>query len=464
MLFRHALAACFFCCAALPVAATSLGFDDARHLLNRTGFAANTPEIHEFSQLNRGAAAARLLGWAGQPAKMQAPSWALLPYEPPPRPAMLSDEARKDYQRRLIAQGRDLKAWWMAEMLTTSSPLTEKMVLFWHNHFVSSLRKVRMPLLMYRQQLTLRQHALGNFRDMLHAMARDPAMLIYLDGAANRKGKPNENFSREVMELFTLGEGRYTEQDVKEAARAFTGWSIDRETGEFLFRPAIHDTGVKTVLGVTGRHDGAAVLDILLARPETAEFIVTKLWREFISANPDGREVRRIAGIFRANRYDIKSVVRELLISDAFYAPQNRAGLVKSPVDLVVGTLRQFRMTIADPLPFALAVGRLGQDLFAPPNVKGWPGGETWINATTLLSRKQFLEMAFRDNEPGTRSEMRRAPAGMQFDGDGWFDQFGNAPERWQHVVFAGPPVTAVSGTGVQALRAAVLDPVYQLK
>jgi len=464
VIFRRILVAVTVCATALPAAAGQLGFDDARHLLNRTSFAANTPEINEFSQLNRAAAAARLLGWTAQATKVPAPEWALLPYEPPPRPATLSDEARKDFQRRLIAQGRDLKAWWMAEMLTTPSPLTEKMVLFWHNHFVSSMRKVRMPLLMYRQQLTMRQHALGNFRELLHAMARDPAMLIYLDGAANRKGKPNENFAREVMELFTLGEGRYTEQDVKEAARAFTGWSIDRETGEFLFHQGMHDTGIKTVLGVTGRHDGAAVLDILLARPETAEFIVTKLWREFISAEPDSGEVRRIAQVFRANRYDIRTVLRELLTSDAFYAPQNRANLVKSPVDLVVGTLRQFHMTIADPLPFALAVSRLGQDLFAPPNVKGWPGGEAWINATTLLSRKQFLEMVFRGNESGMQSTMRRVPMSMQFDGDGWFDQFGNAPERWQRVVFAGPPVSTVSGLGVQALRAAVQDPVYQLK
>jgi uncharacterized protein (DUF1800 family) len=463
-MFRRSLAAILCCAAALPAAARPLGFDDARHLLNRTSFAANTQEIQEFSQLTRAAAADRLLGWAGRAPTVPAPEWTRLRYEPPPRPALLSDEARKDYQRQLIGQARDLKAWWMAEMLTTPSPLTEKMVLFWHNHFVSSLRKVRMPLLMYRQHVALRQHALGSFRDMLHAMARDPAMLIYLDGAASRKGQPNENFAREVMELFTLGEGRYTEDDVKEAARAFTGWSVDRETGEFMSRPAVHDAGIKIVLGVTGRHDGAAVLDILLARPETAEFIVSKLWREFIAAEPDLREVRSIAQKFRTSGYDIRTALRELLTSDAFYAPQNTASLVKSPVDLVVGTLRQFRMTVADPLPFALTVGRLGQDLFAPPNVRGWPGGDAWINATTLLARKQFLEMAFRGSEAGMQPAMQGALRSLQFDGDAWFAQFGGAPGRWQRVVFAGQPVSAVAGQGMDALRVAVQDPAYQLK
>lgn len=453
-----------FCCAAVqPAGAESLGFDGARHLLGRTSFAANIPEIDAFSQLSRVAAVERLLGWAGRAPKMQAPEWTRAPYERPPRPAQLSDEARKDYRRQMIGQGRDLKAWWMAEMLTTPSPLTEKMVLFWHNHFVSSLRKVRMPLLMYRQHQTLRQHALGNFRELLHAMARDPAMLVYLDGAANRKGKPNENFSREVMELFTLGEGRYTEQDVKEAARAFTGWSIDRDTGKFMFRPVLHDAGMKTVLGVTGRLDGAALLDILLARPETAEFIVTKLWREFISADPDRREVSRIAQAFRTSHYDIRTALRELLTADAFYESQHRANLVKSPVELVVGTLRQFHMAVADPLPFAMTVGRLGQDLFMPPNVKGWPGGETWINATTLLSRKQFLEMVFRGSE-SMQPAPQRTMRGLQFDGAAWFEQFGGAAERWQRLVFAGQPVSAIHGQGLDALRVAVQDPAYQLK
>ena len=474
-MLRRALAVVLCGLVTLPALARPLGFDDARHLLNRTGFAANTPEISEFAQLTREAAVARLLGWTDRPPATPAPDWTQAPYEPPPRPALMSDIERQEYQRRLISEGRDLKAWWMTEMLTTTSPLTEKMVLFWHNHFTSSLRKVRMPQLMYRQHMTLRRHALGNFRELLQAMARDPAMLIYLDGAASRKGQPNENFARELMELFTLGEGRYSEQDVKEAARAFTGWSIDRDGGEFLFRRALHDDGVKTVLGVSGAHDGAAVLGILLARPETAEFIVAKLWREFVAAEPDMGEVRRIAGVFRSSAYDIRTALRELLVSDAFYAPRNRGNLVKSPVDVVVGTLRQFRMAVADPLPYALTVGRLGQDLFAPPNVKGWPGGDSWINATTLLSRRQFLENVFRGSESGMQPAMQRvAVAGntrggpmsdLPFDDAAWFRQFdGRSVDDWQRVVFATRPVTAVAGRDVAALRLATQDAAFQLK
>ena len=182
---------------------------------------------------------------------------------------------------------------------------------------------------------------------------------------------------------------------LEEAARAFTGWSIDGEKGEFLFRPFAHDDGEKSVLGRSGNFDGDAVLDILLAQPQTAEFIVRKLWREFVSPEPDAVEVKRVANAFRDSRYDIRVALRVLLNSDAFYAPKYRAALVKSPVDLVVGTLRQFQFTTTDVQPFALTVAQLGQNLFAPPNVKGWPGGEAWINSTTLLARKQFLDRLF---------------------------------------------------------------------
>jgi uncharacterized protein (DUF1800 family) len=224
-------------------------------------------------------------------------------------------------------------------------------------------------------------------------------MLIWLDNAGSRKQAPNENFAREVMELFTLGEGHYTEQDVKEAARAFTGMSIDRDSGEFRWRPAFHDRGVKTVLGKSGAFDGDDVLDILLARPETAEFIVGKLWREFISPAPDLAEVRRLAALWRDAGYEIKPLLRAMLLSPAFWSPENRQALIKSPVDLVVGTMRTYEMRPMDMRPAVLACAGLGQNVFSPPNVKGWPGGETWINAATLLGRRQWLERVFRGGD-----------------------------------------------------------------
>ena len=177
---------------------------------------------------------------------------------------------------------------------------------------------------MYAQNATLRAHALGSFATLLHAASKEPAMLVYLDVAQSRRGQPNENFAREVMELFTLGEGQYTEQDVKEAARAFTGWSVDRESGQYLFRPGLHDPGVKTVLGRTGRFDGDAVLDVVLARPQASEYITAKLWREFVGSEPDAAEVTRIAALFRGHDYDVKVALRALFLADAFWAADQR--------------------------------------------------------------------------------------------------------------------------------------------
>ena len=471
------------------LAADALGFDDARHLLNRTSFAASVDDINAFATLTREQAADRLLAWTGTRVGTRAPGWVNT-FESPRRVRGMSEDERKAFQREQFGKGVELRGWWLTEMLTTPSPLTEKMVLFWHNHFTSSLQKVKSPPLMYRQNLLLRRHALGYFGDMLHEVSKDPAMVVYLDNASNRKGRPNENFAREVMELFTLGEGNYGEQDIKEAARAFTGWSIDPDSGEFVFRRQAHDEDVKTVLGRSGNFDGDAVLDILLAQPRTAEFIVSKLWREFVSPNPDPAEVRRIARMFRDNRYNIKAALRALLVSDAFYAPQNRAALIKSPIDLIVGTLRQFRHATGEVTPFLFVSRQLGQDLFAPPNVKGWPGGEAWINSATLLARKQLLERLFRAQEmlqpaamsmnrddgermkdigkPGANRGQRfmRAMMDVHFDANRWLSQFRPGDPLLARVVLAAAPASpqAAGMQGADLLRQLVLDPVYQLK
>ena len=475
--------------AAIATAATSLGFDDARHLLTRTSFAASPADIDSFSRLTREQAVDRLLAWTDKPRITPPPAWVREPVVPGSQVRAMSVEERRQFQNTNVRRGIEMRGWWLQEMVTTPSPLTEKMVLFWHNHFVSSQQKVRQPQYLYQQNVLLREHALGNFGAFLHAIARDPAMVIYLDNASNRKGQPNENFAREVMELFTLGEGNYSERDIKEAARAFTGWSIDAEKGDFLFRAGAHDDGVKTVLGRSGNFDGDGVLDILLAQPQTAEFIVRKLWREFVSPTvtaADAAEVRRLAGVFRDSRYDIRATLRALLISDAFYAQQYRATLVKSPVDLVVGTLRQFQFTTGDVAPFALTVAQLGQNLFSPPNVKGWPGGEAWINSTTLLGRKQFLDRLFRADEmrpammmaannappaaAGPAADMRqrllRAMAEVQFDSEHWLQQAGGDAERVQRVVLAMAPQHPLpAGTsGMDVIRRLTQDPVYQLK
>jgi uncharacterized protein (DUF1800 family) len=380
-------------------AAAPMGYDDARHLLARTGFGPTDAEVRLYATLPRSDAVARLLRETRTTAVTPPPAFAL-DLGPLRRPGPgASEDERKAFQQEQNRRGLELRAWWVQEMLATPSPLTERMTLFWHNHFVSSQQKVRVVRLMYGQNAMLRANALGNFGALLHAASKDPAMLVYLDSAQNRKGQPNENFAREVMELFTLGEGHYTEQDVKEAARAFTGWSLDRETGQYIFRPGVHDTDSKTVLGRSGNLDGDAVLEILLAQPSMAEFVTTKLWREFVSPNPDPREVARIAQSFRGSNFDIKIALRALLLSDAFWARENRGTLVKSPVEFVVGTLRQLEVAPSSGLPFAVVSAGMGQNLFSPPNVKGWPGGNVWIDTNTLLARKQFVDRLTRADE-----------------------------------------------------------------
>lgn len=499
-------------CVAPPAVAADanrLGYDDARHLLSRTGFGATEADIERYARMSRVEAASALLGGARTTASTSPPGWTAdtgsLRY---PRRADATDSERKMFRQEQVREGLQLRGWWIGEMLSTPSPLTERMTLFWHNHFVSSQQKVKLAELMYRQNVTLRAQALGNFGVMLHAIARDPAMIVYLDSAQNRKGTPNENFARELMELFTLGQGNYDEHDIKEVARAFTGWSLDRDSGEFRFRPFLHDYGSKTILGRTGHFGGDDVIDILLAQPATAEFVARKLWREFVSPDPDPAEIGHIAVSFRSSGYDIKAALRALLTSDAFYARENRGTLVKSPVDLVVGTLRQFRLHPRETVPFAVAAAGMGQNLFSPPNVKGWPGQEAWINASTLLARKQFLDRIFRADEAtastpfaGADDAMRTAAAGpepsadtaadpdkaratrflrgvdrsirsVQFDSVAWFGQWSkpsDARARNDNAVrllFAVVPQTPPpqESEPLALVRGLVLDAAYQLE
>ena len=502
--------------AALALAATCviaapapMGYDDARHLLARTGFGPTEAEVRQFAALTREQGVNLILRDARTEAVTPPPAFVSDTTPVRYQPQTLTPEERRAFLQKQIREGLEIRAWWVQEMLVTPSPLTERMTLFWHNHFVSSQQKVRFARLMYQQNATLRANALGSFATLLHAASKEPAMLVYLDAAQSRKGQPNENFAREVMELFTLGEGQYSESDIKEAARAFTGWSLDRDTGRYLFRPGIHDTGVKTVLGRSGNFDGDAVLDIILAKPQASEFITAKLWREFVSPEPDAREVKRIAQVFRGRDYDVKAAMRSLLLSDAFWAANNRGTLVKSPVELVVGTLRQLEVSPGASMPFAVVAAGMGQNLFAPPNVKGWPGGEAWINSHTLLARKQFLDRLARTDdaplpmammamagEPLAAQEkatvasqdvqdedklraqrfaqqMDRGLRNVPFDAAQWVARRpGTTPEAKlqaaQALLLPLAPVTADRPHGdvdaVAFVRATLLDPAYQLK
>ena len=468
------LAAC-----SLTLQAAPIGIDGARHLLERSGFGAPPALLAEYSRLERAQAVERLLNGKESGLQRRPPE---IPYERPGSLKNLSEDERKVAQRERVREGGEMRAWWAGEMLRAPSAqdaLRERMTLFWHNHFVSSQQKVKSGTLMLRQNQLLRRYALGNFGGLLHAVAKDPAMLVYLDGATNRKASPNENFAREVMELFTLGEGHYKEQDIKEAARAFTGWSFAPPTGDYLWRPALHDDDEKMILGRRGNFDGDAVLDILLGQPATAKFIAGKLWREFVSPLPEAQQVSRIAAALRGAGYEIRPALRAVFMADAFWAPGNRGSLIKAPVDFIIGTTRTLAVDVPDALPLAFALRNLGQDLFAPPNVRGWPGGEAWINATTLLARKQFIERLLRAGDMERVAMQRREPEGVadgkarmvdamrqiHFDSAGWLTSYRDFSGP-QLALLALPPVQEIADKqlGLPFLRTLLLDPVFQLK
>ena len=294
-----------------------------------------------------------------------------------------------------------LQGLWLYRMILTARPLRERMTLFWHNHFATSLAKVENPALMQRQNDLLRSHALGDFRAMLEAVGKDPAMLVWLDSTANRKAKPNENYAREVMELFTLGRGRYTEKDIQEAARAFTGWFVVRD--RFSELPAQHDDGVKTIFGKTGRFKGDDIPSLLLDQPACAEFLCAKLFRQFVSEvdAPSPALLAPLARMFRNNRFDITAPLRMILASNLFFDESRRRRRVKSPVELSVGTIRALEILKPTVSSEALAdaCGRMGQTLYAPPSVAGWDGGPTWINTTAMLNRTNLaLALLGKDN------------------------------------------------------------------
>jgi uncharacterized protein (DUF1800 family) len=489
-------------------AASAMGFDEARHLLMRTGLGPVPAEIQATETLDYAAAVDRLLGRVRPQAATAAPAWVS---ESPVYVRQQAQAARAAVegkradgkavqaagQKVVQEQGRELRNWWIEEMLVTDQPLVERMTLFWHNHFTSSIQKVRYVPSMYWQNVMFRREALGNFATLLRGVARDPAMLIYLDGVRSVARQPNENFGRELLELFTLGEGHYSEADIKSAARAFTGWSMDRETGHFQNHPQQHDDGEKTFLGQTGRFGGDDIINILLKQPRTAETIVEKLWREFVSLKPDTGEVKRLAAIFRNGGYEMKPVLRALFLSPAFRDPANRAALIKSPVDLIVGTVRLLGVPVQEKTQLVRMMGGLGQVVFNPPNVKGWPGGESWITTNTMLLRQQFVrrmieattvsamdggmrtgDMRPGDMRPGRAADRREQMSGGQLPVEGRsLRNAGNEvqlgptltgfdADTLRRSLLARLPIDAVetNGSPGAVVAAALLDPAYQLK
>ncbi len=342
---------------------------DVAHLMRRAGFGAPAADILAAARRGREETAQMLV------------AYDQVPETPPPPPASINDPKSR--------QSDDLGAWWLDRMITTARPLQEKMTLFWHGHFATAISKVARPYLMYVQNETLRTNALGRFDDILTAVYKDPAMLIWLDGERNIKGAPNENWGREVMELFTLGRGNYTEDDVHANSRAFTGWRVGSD-GQAVFVPRLFDSGTKTLLGQTGNWTSDDAVRILSSHPATGPFLATKLWKFFATDTPPQKAIDTLAQAYEESDHSIRAVMTKLLTMPEFYSEKTRTGHFKSPVEFVVAAIRQLGIQQVDTSTFPRFLTLLGQELFNPPNVGGWPGGANWISAGSMLSRFNF--------------------------------------------------------------------------
>lgn len=377
--------ACLWSCS--PVWA--LDAADARHLLERVAFGMQPGDLQRFGSLNREQAVDLLLS---DSAKIEPPDFPPVAAHPWQADYWTRPPINSDYRKQRTRDWATLYTWYFDRVLHTRTPLRERMVLFWHQHFPNTDIDVA-PQLFWQDQ-TFREGALGNYVDLLRAFSRDGANIRNLNLFTNRQGRINENFGRELLELYSIGVGHYQEADIREVSRAFTGWRTWRSAGVFVKWYPWHDFGEKTVLGRTGRFDGDDVISILAAQPRFAEVLVEKLWREFVSLTPDVVAIRRLAADFRKD-YRIDALLRAVLTEDAFWAPENRLILVKSPVELVVASLREIGLPQQShgslgPVP-ALWAAAMGQKMFLAPDVKGWRGHTDWLTVATLPMRYQFV-------------------------------------------------------------------------
>lgn len=336
-----------------------------KHLLRRAGFGASEAEVEEYTALGFDRAVDRLVHYEQVAEEVDIDRLAF---------DLDLDLTRIEDQRLL----------WMYRMATTRRPLQEKMTLFWHGHFATANSKVNNVGYMVRQNQFFRDHALGNYREILRGISRDPAMLRWLDSNTNRKRSPNENYARELMELFTIGIGNYSEQDVKEAARAFTGWFVKDD--QFFFDAAQHDNGPKTVLGRTGNWNGDDIIDMLAGHPATARRLASKLFRFFVYDNPAPDTIERFAQVYLSSGYDVRALVEAILRSPEFRSERAFHALIKSPIELIIGAVKALGIA-ALPRDLPAIARRMGQDLYNPPTVKGWDGGPAWITTSALLER-----------------------------------------------------------------------------
>ena len=455
----------------LPPATSPWTLREAAHLLNRAGFGGNPAAVASLHAMGRTQAVDSLLtpeepttayplpAWATQAAALAANQERLkqrvemqknLRGATPEAAEKIRREANRDLQQESRQQGLEAQAWWFRRMLVTRAPLREKMTLFWHDHFATSIQKVRQTVLMVWQNDMFRNHACGNFKTLTQAILLDPAMMLYLDTDNSRKGRPNENFAREVMELFTLGEGHYSEQDIREAARAFTGYQLNRVNGKVFHNRRQWDETDKTFLGKTGPFAGEDIIRLIFEQPAAARLVPTKLWEFFVAENPASEVIDSLSATFKQAGFEVAPVLREIFLSQAFYADSVVRNQIKSPIQFLLQLLKQLEIA-EPPVGFPItAQQQLGQTLFLPPNVAGWDWGKAWINTNTLLTRYNLVgELTQRTGatamgrpngkQKGAGKEMARA--GRQFS------------RNWR-----GPDFNALVPPALRADPAAMVD------
>jgi uncharacterized protein (DUF1800 family) len=379
-----------------PFTPKEFSFEDASHLLRRAGFGGSIEDVEALRRLGVGLAVEKLLSFSTTDGTQNNPHDLDEQFEN-------AREAGRPVNQQVASTLAVAQGWWLHKMRVSREPLKEKLTLFWHGHFVSGLDKVRNGFMLQTQNELFRRLGLGSFETLTLEVSKDPAMLRYLDNNVNTKKKPNENFAREIMELFTMGvNGGYSERDIGEAARAFTGWTFNyRRNGseaavknpDFVFNTKEHDTGKKTVLGQTGNWNGEDIVRIVCNHPSTSKYMVTKLWNFFVSPKISEATLDDLSKLWVRSKGNIREVLREIFNSEEFYASENRFGLIKTPLEFVIGSLRATKAALERQHENALSgvLARMAQIPFFPPDVSGWDGDIDWIADTTMLNRLQFM-------------------------------------------------------------------------
>ncbi len=404
------------------------GYPEARHLLLRAGFGGTDEQIRTLASWGPQAAVDHLLDYEDIPVEADArdafDNSIILPPTDLERRSLAAARQAKDeakisqfqtMRNRAKAadrkQMREIQIWWITRMIQSPRPLEEKLTLFWHGHFATSFRTTEDSYHMYAQNRMLRANATGNFGDLLRGIVRDPAMLRYLNNNQNRKSSPNENLARELLELFSLGEGNYSENDIKEGAKALTGYTYRDDA--FYFNKNNHDNNSKRVLGSQGNLDADGLVDAILRSNACAYFICAKFYKFFVADittdiqeldGPERTVVRNLSKAFQGSRYEIKPMLRKLLLSQHFYDPSVMGDKIKSPIELLVGAIRTLNVPTRNVTTLSSAMDMMGQSVFMPPSVKGWDGGRSWINTSTMFIRQNTLVYLISGRQAGRKS------------------------------------------------------------